>query len=391
MKRVTKALLIPALVVVLTLTAFWAGTVYTRLGGTIPVLGAGRTNVGVLVDQVDGLIQQNALVPSSETSEVTGAIDGLLGSLEDTYAAYFTPDQYAELQQSQSGQFFGVGIAVGLNKDGQPYATRIFPGSPADQAGVKAGDVFTAVNGQKQAKWDLDAWVAIVRGPAGSTVLLEVTRAGKAPFDVTLTRAKITVPSTTMKMYGDVGYVRLMSFNDLSAAELASQIKAMDAQGAKGYILDLRQNPGGLLVSAIDVVSLFVPDGVAVRVDERGKPEEVQNVTGTAITSKPLVLLVDGYSASASEIVAGALKDHQRVTIVGVKTYGKGSVQQVQPIANGGAVKMTIAHYLTPNRNVINGVGVTPDFVVPMDPIKQLDEKTDIQLTKALEVLRGKL
>ena len=391
MKRVTKALLVPALVVVLTLTAFWAGTVYAGLGGTIPVVGAGRTNVGVLVDQVDRLIQQNALVPSSETSEVTGAIDGLLGSLEDTYAAYFTPDQYAALQESQSGQFFGVGIAVGLNKDNQPYATRVFPGSPAEQAGVKAGDVFTAVNGQKEAKWDLEAWVALVRGPAGSTVLLEITRAGKAPFNVTLTRAKISVPSTTMKMYGDVGYVRLMSFNDLSAAELATQIKAMDAQGAKGYILDLRQNPGGLLASAIDVVSLFVPDGVAVRVDERGKPEEVQNVTGNAITSKPLVLLVDGYSASASEIVAGALKDHSRVTIVGVKTYGKGSVQQVQPIANGGAVKMTIAHYLTPNRSVINGVGVTPDFVVPMDPIKQLDEKTDIQLTKALEVLRSKL
>jgi carboxyl-terminal processing protease len=391
MKRVTKALLVPALVVVLTLTAFWAGTVYAGYGGTIPVVGAGRTNVGVLVDQVDRLIQASALVPSSETSEVTGAIDGLLGSLEDTYAAYYTPDQYAALQESQSGQFFGVGIGVGLNKDNQPYATRVFPGSPAEQAGVKEGDVFTAVNGQKEAKWDLEAWVALVRGPAGSTVLLEITRAGKAPFNVTLTRAKISVPSTTMKMYGDVGYVRLMSFNDLSAAELASQIKAMDAQGAKGYILDLRQNPGGLLASAIDVVSLFVPDGVAVRVDERGKPEEVQNVTGNAITSKPLVLLVDGYSASASEIVAGALKDHSRVTIVGVKTYGKGSVQQVQPIANGGAVKMTIAHYLTPNRNVINGVGVTPDFVVPMDPIKQLDEKTDIQLTKALEVLRSKL
>jgi len=391
MKRVTKALLVPALVVVLTLTGFWAGTVYAQLGGTIPVVGATRSNVGVLVDQVETLMQQTALVPSSETSEVTGAINGLLGSLEDTYAAYYTPAEYSSLKGSQSGEFFGVGISVGLNKDGQPYAVRVFPNSPASKAGVKDGDVFTAVNGQRQAKWDLDAWVALVRGPEGTTVVLEITRAGKTPFDATLTRAKVTVPSTTMKMYGDVGYVRLMSFNELSASELATQIKAMDAQGAKGYILDLRQNPGGLLVSAIDVVSLFVPDGVAVRVDERDKPEEVQNVTGDSITSKPLVLLVDGYSASASEIVAGALKDHLRATIVGEKTYGKGSVQQVQPIANGGAVKMTIAHYLTPERNVINGVGVTPDFVVPMDPLKQLDEKTDTQLTKALEVLRSKL
>lgn len=391
MKRVTKALLVPALVVLLTLTGFWAGTVYAGLGGTIPLLGASKSNIGVLVDQVDRLIQQTALVPSSETSEVTGAIDGMLGSLEDTYAAYYTPAQYASLKESQSGEFYGVGIAVGLDKAGQVYAVRVFPGSPAEKAGVKAGDVFTAVNSERRAKWDLEAWVALVRGPEGSTVVLEVTRAGKAPFDLTLTRAKVTVPATTMKMYGDVGYVRLMSFNELSATELATQIKSMDSQGAKGYILDLRQNPGGLLISAIDVVSIFVPSGVAVRVDERGKPEDVQSVTGNAITSKPLVVLVDGYSASASEIVAGALKDHLRATIVGVQSYGKGSVQQVQPIANGGAVKMTIAHYLTPDRNVINGVGVTPDFVVPMDPLKQLDEKTDIQLTKALAVLRTKL
>jgi len=391
MKRVAKALLVPALIVVLTLTGFWGGTVYAGLGGTIPLVGASRSNVGVLIDEVDRLIRQTALVPSSETSEVTGAITGLLGSLEDTYAAYYTPAEYSALLEGQSGEFYGVGISVGLNKDGQPYAVRVFAGSPAERGGVKAGDVFTAVNGQRQAKWDLDAWVALVKGPAGTTVVLEITRAGKAPFDVTLTRAKVAIPSTTMKMYGEVGYVRLMSFNQPSAAELADQIKAMDAQGAKGYILDLRQNPGGLLISAIDVVSIFVPNGVAVRVDERGQPEDVQSVTGNAITSKPLVLLVDGYSASASEIVAGALKDHLRATIVGVKTYGKGSVQQVRPIANGGAVKFTIAHYLTPDRNVINGIGVTPDYIVPMDPLKQLDEKTDIQLTKALSVLRSKL
>jgi carboxyl-terminal processing protease len=194
-----------------------------------------------------------------------------------------------------------------------------------------------------------------------------------------------------VKAYGDVTYIRLMTFNERSAEELAAAIEKADAKGAEGYVIDLRENPGGLLSSAIDVVSLFVKEGVAVRVDERGKPEEVENVSGGQVTAKPVVLLVDAGSASASEIVAGAMKDYGRATIVGERTYGKGSVQSVQPISNGGAVKMTIAHYLTPLSKVINGVGVTPDVIVVMEPSLQLDDKTDTQLARALEVLRAKL
>jgi carboxyl-terminal processing protease len=396
MNRATKTLLIPAVGLLLVLVSFWAGTVYAGLGGTVPGLSAltgvtGRSEAGILVDQVDRLIQQTALVPSSESSKVAGAVRGLLGSLEDTYAAYYSPEDYAVVLESQSGEFFGVGISVGLNKDNQPYAVRVFPDSPAEKAGVEAGDVISAVNGDRRAKWDLQQFVDLVRGPAGTTVLVEITRDGKAPFELTLTRARVAIPSTTTTQYGDVGYVRLLSFNERSAADLAADIKDLDAKGVRGFVLDLRQNPGGLLVSAIDVVSLFVHDGVAVRVDERGKPEDVQNVSGNQVTGKPLVLLVDAGSASASEIVAGALKDYARATIVGEQTYGKGSVQQVHPLSNGGAVKMTIAHYLTPLRNVINGVGVTPDVIVKMDPLLQLDEKTDTQLTKALAVLRSKL
>jgi len=247
------------------------------------------------------------------------------------------------------------------------------------------------VNSVRRAKWDLEAFVALVRGPVGTKVTLEITRTGRAPFSVTLERASITPPNTVSKTYGTVGYVRLMTFNEMSAGELAGAIKKFDKAGLKGYILDLRQNPGGLLDSAVDVVSLFVKSGVVVRVDQRGKPEEVLSVTGKSITDKPLVILVDGNSASASEIVTGALRDASRATIVGELTYGKGSVQSVQPIANGGAVKMTIAHYLTPLSHAINGIGITPDVVVKMDPLLQLDEKKDTQLARALVVLRAKL
>jgi carboxyl-terminal processing protease len=395
MNRWIRALIATAAVTLLVAGAFLGGVLYTELGGTVPpVAGIGTvagTDAGTLVDEVDRLIQRNALVPSSETSVTTGAIDGMLSSLEDTYAVYYSPSDYAFLQDTQRGSFAGIGIALSLDASGQPTAARVFPDSPASRAGLKAGDVFTAVGSVRKAKWDLDQFVALVRGPAGTKVTLEVTRAKRAPFTVTLTRAIITTPNTITKMYGNVGYVHLLTFNERSAADLATAIKGFDAKGAKGYVFDLRQNPGGLLTSAVDVLSLFVKQGVAVRVDERGKPEEVDSVNGGQITTKPVVLLVDGGSASASEIVAGALKDYKRVTIVGQLTYGKGSVQSVQPLSNGGAVKMTIAHYLTPLRNVINHVGVTPDVVVKMDPMLQLDEKKDTQLAKALAVLRSKL
>ena len=182
-----------------------------------------------------------------------------------------------------------------------------------------------------------------------------------------------------------------MSFNEPSADDVRKALAAADKRGAKGYILDLRGNPGGLLSSSIDVASLFVPDGVIVRVDERGKPEKVMNATGGSVTTKPLVVLVDDNSASASEIVAGALQDYGRAVIVGETSYGKGSVQTMLPLKNGGGLKLTTAHYLTPKSRVINGKGVVPDVVVKMDPRLQEDAAKDTQLQRAVQVLRAKL
>lgn len=391
MNRAIRVILVVLVAAALVSGGFVGGAVYAASGGAVPVVQPGTTDLARLVNQVDRLITQRALKPPSETTITAGAISGMLSSLEDTYAAYYSPTTYKELIQQQSGQFFGVGIVIGLNKASQPLVSRVFDGSPAAKAGIKAGDVISAVNSVRHAKWDLDAFVGLVRGPIGTKVTLEITRAGRAPFSVTVERAQITPPNTVSKTFGTVGYVRLMTFNEVSANELAAAIKKFDKAGLKGYILDLRENPGGLLDSAVDVVSEFVKSGVVVRVDERGKPEEVLSVTGASITDKPMVVLVDGNSASASEIVTGALRDAKRATIVGDTTYGKGSVQSVLPIANGGAVKMTIAHYLTPLRHAINGIGITPDVVVKMDPLLQLNEPKDTQLAKALAVLRSKL
>jgi carboxyl-terminal processing protease len=397
MNRGIKALAASLVVILVATGSFLGGVLYSDFGGKVPTVeslvgaSSGSSDLGRLVDQVDAIIAKDALVPSSESSITANAIQGMLSSLDDTHAVYYDPTQYAQLQSDQKGQFFGIGVSIGLNKDGQPYAVSVFANTPASRAGIKVGDVFTAVGSVRKAKWDLDQFVSLVRGPLGSKVTLEITRTGKPPFTVTLARDRITVPTTVTKMYGNVGYVRLLTFNELSADEVANAIKGFDAKGAKGYVLDLRENLGGLLTSAIDVTSLFVKSGVVVRVDERGKPEEIDRATGLQVTDKPLVVLVDSMSASASEIVTGALKDYGRATIVGVTTYGKGSVQTVLPLRNGGAVKLTIAHYLTPNRHVINQVGVTPDIIVKMDPRLQADPKTDTQLQRALTVLRSKL
>jgi carboxyl-terminal processing protease len=394
MNRGIRALIASLVIILVATGCFIGGVVFAGSPLTVPPIGSfvstsTASAPGVLLDRVGRIIEQNALVPSSEESITTNAIRGALESLDDPYAAYYDAQQYKDLQEDQSGEFFGIGVSLGLNKAGQPVAATVFDKTPAKRAGIKVGDVITAVDGVRKARWDLEDFVKLVRGPLGTKVTLEITRNSDKPFDVTLTRDRIAVPNTMVKMYGEVGYVRLMTFNELSATDVANAIKGFDAKGARGYILDLRGNPGGLLSSAIEVASIFIKGGVIVRVDERGKPEELDRALGNAMTDKPLVVLVDEGSASASEIVAGALKDYKRATVVGITTYGKGSVQSVVPLENGGAVKLTIAHYLTPQSKVIDKVGVVPDVVVKMDVKLQASDSTDTQLKRALEVVRG--
>jgi carboxyl-terminal processing protease len=350
-----------------------------------------RTDVPGLVGAVQAIIESDALEPSTNDSMTAGAINGLLSSLGDPYAAYFDPKDYKEFQLDSKGEFFGVGMTLG-SQDGTPVIVNVFKNTPASRAGIKAGDVIVSVDGVRKKTWDLDDVVSRIRGPQGTKVTVEVRREGTAgTLKFTMTRERIQIPNVMSEMIGkDVGHVRLLQFTEVAATEVKDAIAELDGKGAKGFILDLRGNPGGLLRSSIDVASLFVESGVIVRVDERGKPEEQHMATGGIATSKPVVVLVDGNSASASEIVAGALQDYKRATIVGMKTFGKGSVQTIRDLANGGAVKLTTAHYLTPLKRVINKKGVTPDVVVEMEPKLQADAATDTQLKRAVEVLRGK-
>ncbi len=288
-----------------------------------------------------------------------------------------------------AGEFGGIGVLLS-EKDGTSYVVEVYKDTPADEAGIKAGDLFSVIGGISRDKWTTDEVVKRVRGKEGTSIELTMIRPAEKsphgkPYTVTLKRALITFPNVESSMKpGKVGYIRLGQFNGNATDEIAQAVKALEKKGAKSFVLDLRDNPGGALDQAVTVSSLFVEDGVVVRVDERGKPETVYRTKGDKITDAPLVLLINGNSASASEIVGGALQDYGRATLVGEKSFGKGSVQTIKETSFGGAVKFTTAHYLTPKKRAIDGKGLTPDVVVKMDAEKQADAKTDTQLQRAI-------
>jgi carboxyl-terminal processing protease len=379
--------------------AFMGGVIFdrnrSRVAGLVEISQPEQT-LGDKITEVEELLDEQALKVPSETSATVGTIQGLLDSTGDKYATYFDKKHFEYFNEETSGEFGGIGVTIG-QEDGSAYVVSVIPDTPAAKAGIQKDDVFVSIDGVKQDRWDSDEVVKRVRGEEGTTVKLQMRR-GEQIKDFTLERAKINLPNIASQMIGkDVGYIRLYSFNQKSTDDLKSAITELKGKGAKGYIVDVRDNPGGLLNQAVDVASLFIPSGVIVRVDERGKPEQQHGATGRVATDAPVVLLVNGDSASASEIVAGALQDYARATLVGEKTFGKGSVQTVEQLSFGGGVKFTIAHYLTPKSRVIDGKGVTPEIVVKMDPKDeydaefQKDMKKDIQLEKAIATLREKL
>ncbi|MDI6712057.1 MAG: S41 family peptidase [Anaerosomatales bacterium] len=359
----------------------------------VPVVGEAQPTPVSAAREVRNIIMREALKPSSDESMAAGVAKGMLESLDDPYAMYFDKQHYKYFQEQTDGAFYGIGITIS-DRDGQPYVVTVLPGTPAERAGLKPDDEIVSIDGLKREKWDLDEVVRRIRGEEGTKVTLEIRRKGsKQLLKFTITRARIEVPNIEKKRIdGVVGYIRLYSFNEHSEEDLRAAIEELSKQGAKGFVLDLRDNPGGLLSESVDVLSLFVKDGVAVTVDARNpRDDEVFRVSGDTVTDAPLVVLVNENSASASEIVAGALQDYKRAVLVGVKTFGKGSVQQIEPLSFGGAVKLTIAHYLTPKGRSIDKVGVTPDVVVKMDPQDQADEAKDVQLKRAVEELKKRL
>lgn len=321
------------------------------------------------------------------------SIRGMLEGLEDDYTSYLDPEQYSVFKERAGGSYSGVGMSVEMRR---PFVTvfSTFPDSPAAEAGIAPGDIILAVDDEETSGLSLDAVVARIKGEEGSEVKLKVYRVppgytpppttddgvephlpeGGTTEDVVLVRKNIVIPVIeveTLRSQGrKVAHITFITFSADSAQQLRDAVtRAVGEDGVSAVILDLRRNPGGLLDEAVDVASIFIPDGVIVTTEGLHSPKEVSTAHGNAVDpSIPLYVLMDEFSASASEIVAGALKDTGRATLVGTKTFGKGLVQYVVPLSNGGALKVTIAVYLTPSGNDINQKGIEPDVVMPDDP-----------------------
>jgi len=400
MKRSVAYILVSVVVLLLLGASFAAGVAVSQVVDFAGLMGIERpdTELGEQVEEVERLLDMQALEPSSEESKTVGAISGLLESLGDPYAMYFDPEHFAYFNEQSDGEFFGIGVTI-AEREGAVYVVSVIEDTPAEAAGLRANDEFITIDGVERDPWTVDEVVQRVRGPEGTTVQVQMLRPAAEDsategelLDFTIERARVEIPNIESRMEGDdIGYIRLLSFNANAVDDLHDAITSLAEQGAQGYVLDLRDNPGGLLDASVDAASLFIEDGVIVQVEERYPPTIVHRTTVDKITDAPLVVLMNNNSASASEVLAGALQDYDRAILVGEQSFGKGSVQTVERLSFGGGVKYTIAHYLTPTGRVIDGVGLTPDVVVEMEPELQADEATDTQMQRAFEVLRDQL
>lgn len=326
-----------------------------------------------------------------DTALMEGALRGMMASIGDPHTDYMDPKTFAMVNASMSGEYEGIGATVRQNKTtGGLELVSIFKGSPADKAGLEAGDQIVRVDDKDVTSLSQDQIIALVRGPAGTSVQLGILRTGKTDilkFEVT--REKITVPSVESKMLdGDIGYIILSQFEINSAPELRAALQKLDANHLKGLILDVRGDPGGYLTTVIDIASAFIPEGTVVI--ERSPGNETDHpALGNAIAPDvPMVILVDQGSASASELLAGALQDHQRAKVVGMETFGKGSVQTWFELSNKGGIRITISRWYTPDNHSVTDVGIHPDVVVPYVP-QEKSGVEDNQLDAAVKVLQG--
>tara|TARA_B100000900_G_scaffold333086_1_gene294097 strand:+ start:506 stop:1648 length:1143 start_codon:yes stop_codon:yes gene_type:complete len=329
----------------------------------------------------------------NQSESMDSAINGLLQSL-DPYSSYMSPEIFDEMQTETSGEFGGLGIEVGM-ESGVVKVISPIDDTPASRAGIKAGDYIVKINDIQVQGKSLSEAVDLMRGPVGSSINLTVRRAGKKKalnFDIV--REIIEIRSVRAELINkNIGYIRLTSFNENSSEQIKGQIKKFEKnQNVNSYILDLRNNPGGLLSQAIKISDFFLDNGEIVSTKSRKASENRKWFAkkGDLIDGKTLVVLINYGSASASEIVAGALKDHKRAIILGENSYGKGSVQSIIPLQNKGAIRLTVAKYYLPSGKSISEVGVSPDIEVNEESDKfRIKTETDNQLNYALKLLNG--
>lgn len=358
-----------------------------------------KETLDALMPEVIDKIKQDYVSDVSDEQLVGGALNGMLSSL-DSYSMYLNNRDFERLSEFAKGEFAGIGLEILVTK-GIIKIIASIDDTPAHAAGLKAGDIITHINGQEVLKLTLNEIAEKLHGEPGSEISLTISRADSEPFSVKLVRTIIKIIPVKFNMKDDIAYVRLSTFNELAATKLLEALKEAKAhKTTQGLILDLRDNPGGTLDQAIEVASLFLDSGIIVEIKSRNKDnnQTIRSKGSDVVKGIPMVVLINKGSASSAEIVAGALKDHKRAILMGVPSFGKGSVQTVFAIPGCGGIRLTTATFFTPKGHEIQKKGIEPDIIVE-EPgkeaaVKKVEvplalEKSDYQLQRAIDLLKG--
>jgi carboxyl-terminal processing protease len=381
-RRLTRA----AIVVAVALVAYGGGVLTGVLGSSSPSGHAGAApaasrSPGVL-EQAANSIQHNAAKPISTADLDKAAVEGMLQALGDKWSSYFSPNDYASYQDVMDGQYTGVGLWVHGGADGSISVMSVQTGSPSDLAGMRSGDVITAIGGVSMAGHPVGDVVTALRGGADTTVALTYTRGGTA-HAVTLSRTSVATGDVTAKVTGSVMVIKVSMFSKGVGAKVKAFDSTARSRHLAGIVLDLRGDPGGLLDEAVKTASVFLDGGLVVTFERRAAQPLEMDAGAGGDTSTPLAILVDGGTASAAEVVTGALQDRNRGVVVGAQTFGKGSVQEPTVLPDGSAIEFTVGSYLTPAGRSLDGVGITPDVPVAASTSSSVAE------AQAVEVLSG--
>lgn len=324
---------------------------------------------------------------------VQGLYKGLLEGVGDSYTAYYTPEEYKELMISATSSLSGIGVVMQQNPDTmQVMVNHVYEGSPAEKAGIHAGDLIVQAGDVIATSVELSELAANIRGDEGTTVHLKLYRAAEGYIELDVVRENIDVPTLKGQMLrGGIGYIAIAEFGEKTAEEFADAVSELESQGMTSMIVDLRDNPGGMVDSVTDILDQILPEGVTVWTENK-EGEKKEYISDASCLNYPMAVLINGNSASSSEIFAGAIRDYKYGTLIGTKTFGKGIVQSIRRLADGSAIKLTTARYFTPNGENIHGEGIQPDIELEykyLDPnAKEYDMMDDNQILKAIEVLQ---
>jgi len=343
------------------------------------------------LSEIDWYIDHYYIFDVDREKLADGLLAGYVSGLEDPYSVYYTPEKYTDILESANGEYYGIGVLVTEDKDGTIQIVNVFSNSPAKEAGILKGDIIAGVDNLDITGMDLNQVVGYIKGKEGTSVELQIQRDGEADLlNITVERRQVSVDTVEYRMLEDgIGYIQLVQFDDVSLDQMTAAIEDLKSQGMEKLILDLRDNPGGLLTSVVDIADLFLPEANIFYMEDKSGSRTDYNATDDQLFDGELVVLVNENSASASEVLAGTLKDNGRAQLVGVTTFGKGIVQTFYSLSDGSGVKLTTAHYFTPNGTDIHGVGVTPNVEAEQpDDEKTGESENDTQLNKALEIIR---